>query len=295
MILLEIDRQVHLALPDSVFYRAAEVCLRVMNISSPCSLSLTLADDSGIRHINKTWRNTDKVTDVLSFPSLPVTPDALFHDQDEKTQQAWDSETGAFFLGDIIINVHQANKQATDYQHALFREMTYLFVHGMFHLLGYDHINKEDKTTMRNQEEKALQMAFETKVSDEELLQAAREARAFAHTPYSHYKVGAALLCTDGTLYTGCNVENASYGLTNCAERTAVFKAISEGNKTFEAVAIAADQTAPWPCGACRQVMTEFAPKMRVLITWGENNVEKTTLDALLPHGFLGFEEDQHG
>ncbi len=74
-----------------------------------------------------------------------------------------------------------------------------------------------------------------------------------------------------------------------------MFKAISEGNKTFEAVAIAADQTAPWPCGACRQVMTEFAPKMRVLITWGENNVEKTTLDALLPHGFLGFEEDQHG
>ena len=89
MILLEIDRQVHLALPDSVFYRAAEVCLRVMNISSPCSLSLTLADDSGIRHINKTWRNTDKVTDVL-VSSLPVTPDALFHDQDEKTQQAWD-------------------------------------------------------------------------------------------------------------------------------------------------------------------------------------------------------------
>lgn len=292
--ILEVDRQVNLDIPDDAFLRAAKACKRVMNIQSPCSLSLTLTDDEGIRRINQMWRNLDNATDVLSFPGLPLTPESLFDEQTPEAQKIWDSEIGAFFLGDIIISVPRAIIQAHQYQHALLREMTYLFVHGLFHLFGYDHINKEDQTIMRKQEEQALQMAFEKDAIEEELLEAARSARDFAYSPYSNYKVGAALLCEDGTVYTGCNVENAAFGLTNCAERTAVFKAVSEGNKAFKAIAIAADQTAPWPCGACRQVLVEFAPKLRVLVTWGDHQVEKTTLDELLPHGFSGFKEDQH-
>lgn len=295
MMQLEIDYQVPSDIPEEVFYKAARACLQTMGISLRCSLSLTLTDDEGIRAINRTWRQMDKSTDVLSFPSLPLSPGQLFDESLDIVSQVWDSESGSYFLGDIIINLPQARRQAAAYGHSLFREITYLFVHGMFHLFGYDHMTKEDQANMRNQEEKALQTAFLHTTREEELLSMAREARNNAYTPYSKYNVGAALLGKDGKVYTGCNVENASFGLTNCAERTAVFKAVSEGQRAFEAIAIAADQTAPWPCGACRQVLNEFAPNLKVLITWGENQVADTTLDALLPHSFIGFEEDQHG
>lgn len=295
MISLEISRLVEAELPDSIFLRAAQACGDTMGTSLPLGIVLTLTDDAGIRQINHDWRGLDQATDVLSFPSLPLSPGRLFRQDLPDLHQAWDSDSGSYFLGDIIINVAQARRQAAAYRHSLFREMTYLFVHGVFHLFGYDHMTKEDQTDMRKQEEQALQTAFFPTARDEELLAAAREARNRAYTPYSRYNVGAALLGKDGKIYTGCNVENASFGLTNCAERTAIFKAVSEGQREFEAIAIAADQTAPWPCGACRQVLNEFAPKLKVLITWGKDQVDETTLDALLPHSFTGFEEDQHG
>ena len=92
------------------------------------------------------------------------------------------------------------------------------------------------------------------------LLTAAAEASRNAHAPYSHFHVGAALMTEDGTVFTGCNVENISYGLTNCAERTAIFKAVSEGHRRMTAIAItcADEMVFPYPCGACRQVMAEF-------------------------------------
>ena len=117
-----------------------------------------------------------------------------------------------------------------------------------------------------------------------ELVKMALEAREMAYTPYSHHKVGAALLCKDGTVIKGCNIENASFGLSNCAERTAVFKAVSEGALSFEAIAIAAN-TKAWPCGACRQVLNEFSPHMRVLVTW-DGHVEMMNLSDLLPGAF---------
>ena len=127
----------------------------------------------------------------------------------------------------------------------------------------------------------------------EQLIELAKEAMTHAYIPYSGYKVGAALLCADGTVYQGCNIENAAFGLTNCAERTALFKAISVGDIEFDAIAISADATPPWPCGACRQALSEFAPNIRVLISWsdGKENAE-ATLDQLLPHSFLNFVED---
>ncbi|MCK8826916.1 cytidine deaminase [Natroniella acetigena] len=102
----------------------------------------------------------------------------------------------------------------------------------------------------------------------EKLIAEAKQAREKAHVPYSNFKVGAALLTTDGEIYTGCNVENSSYGLTNCAERTAIYKAVSEGDKEFEAIAIIADtEGACSPCGACRQVILEFGSEIDVIMT----------------------------
>ncbi|HEY8530317.1 MAG TPA: cytidine deaminase [Paenibacillaceae bacterium] len=122
----------------------------------------------------------------------------------------------------------------------------------------------------------------------EALLEAAREARKRAYAPYSRFPVGAALLAGDGTVYAGCNIENASYGLCNCAERTALFKAVSEGVREFRALAVVADTEGPVsPCGACRQVMFELCPEdMPVLLANLAGERLETTVGELLPHGF---------
>lgn len=119
-----------------------------------------------------------------------------------------------------------------------------------------------------------------------ELLAAAKEGRNMAYTPYSHFAVGAALLCHDGRIYTGGNIENASYGLTNCAERTVIFKAVSEGYTQFKAIAIVADTKEPCsPCGACRQVMSEF--KIPLVIMGNlKGDIETTSWQELLPYNF---------
>ena len=122
-------------------------------------------------------------------------------------------------------------------------------------------------------------------MTDRELLDMAIKAREFAYVPYSGYRVGAALECEDGTVYTGCNIENAAYGNTICAERTALGKAVSEGARRFTRIAIASSGSAPYPCGACRQSLNEFAPDLLVLVTW-DGNVEQARLSDLLPHGF---------
>ncbi len=104
-------------------------------------------------------------------------------------------------------------------------------------------------------------------MTDKELLEIADKAMENAYAPYSKFKVGAALLCSDGTVFTGCNIENASFGATNCAERTAIFKAVSEGYRDFEAIAIVSSGGGEtYPCGICRQVMGEFAPKLRIIL-----------------------------
>ena len=122
------------------------------------------------------------------------------------------------------------------------------------------------------------------------LLKRAVETMGNAHAPYSNYSVGAAVLTESGEVFVGCNVENASYGLTNCAERTAVFSAIAAGHKRFTAVAIVAAQApTPYPCGACRQVMAEFmAPDCAVYVAPASDlgAVRETSVGALLPHSF---------
>lgn len=109
----------------------------------------------------------------------------------------------------------------------------------------------------------------------QKLIRLAFEARNFAYAVYSNYPVGAALLCADGTIYTGCNVENAAYSPGNCAERTAVFKAVSEGNKDYIAIAIVGGQGCTSPCGVCRQVLREFVNPEEFLIIMPNNDNNK--------------------
>ena len=123
---------------------------------------------------------------------------------------------------------------------------------------------------------------------DRALTEQAAQARGLAYAPYSDFAVGAALLGRSGRVYTGCNVENASYPLSMCAERTALFKAVSMGERQFEAIAVVTS-TGAMPCGACRQVLREFAgPEgdLRVLIADLEGNIRTFTINELLPEGF---------
>lgn len=130
-------------------------------------------------------------------------------------------------------------------------------------------------------------------IENSELIKLALEARKMAYTPYSGFKVGAALLTKEGKVYQGCNIENAGYTPTNCAERTAFFKAVSEGEREFEAIAIVGGKGElpddyAWPCGVCRQVMMEFCdPKsFRVITAISETEYVERTLSEMLPHGF---------
>jgi len=120
----------------------------------------------------------------------------------------------------------------------------------------------------------------------ERLIRAARDVRKRAHAPYSKYRVGAALLTQDGKIITGCNVENASYGLTICAERGAICSAVAQGHRKFVALALVSSSGAG-PCGACRQVLVEFAPEMpvRIVLPAGKKH-RQSTVEELLPSRF---------
>ena len=127
----------------------------------------------------------------------------------------------------------------------------------------------------------------------QQLIRAAFAARRFAYTPYSHFKVGAALLAQNGQVFTGCNIESASYSPTNCAERTALFKAVSEGVTEFSAIAIVGrregevNRIVTSPCGVCRQALFEFCgPELTVIMARSEEDYLETTLGELLPYGF---------
>ncbi len=120
-----------------------------------------------------------------------------------------------------------------------------------------------------------------------QLIKLAQEAAKKAYAPYSGFNVGAALLCKSGNVYTGCNVENSSYGASNCAERTAVFKAVSEGEREFVKIAIVSEKGGlTFPCGICRQVLSEFMPNGRIVLYSDEQGIKEFTLNELLPYAF---------
>jgi cytidine deaminase len=126
------------------------------------------------------------------------------------------------------------------------------------------------------------------RISDDELVERAKEARSVAHAPYSSFEVGAALVTSDGRLFTGCNIENSTYGLTMCAERVAIFKAVSEGAREITKIAVVADYSNPTPpCGCCRQMIWEFASDdAEVILANLSGDVQKFAIKELFPEAF---------
>lgn len=119
------------------------------------------------------------------------------------------------------------------------------------------------------------------------LIEAAKDAAKFAYVPYSSFPVGAAVLCSDGQIFSGTNIENASLGGTVCAERVAIFKAVSEGHTSFTALAVYNENTLAYPCGICRQVMQEFSEDILIIVA-SDYSVKKHKLSELLPYAFNG-------
>ena len=123
--------------------------------------------------------------------------------------------------------------------------------------------------------------------TDKQLIDLAKKQLEFSYAPYSKFHVGAVLLTESGKVYLGCNIENASYGACNCAERTAVFKAVSEGEKGFLKIAIVSSAGGlTYPCGICRQVLAEFAPEIEVILEDTDESIKSFRLDELLPYTF---------
>ena len=123
-------------------------------------------------------------------------------------------------------------------------------------------------------------------MNNKELYLEAKKAMENAYTPFSHFNVGAALLTEEGEVFTGCNIENSSYGATICAERTACVKAVSEGKRNYKKIAVVCHDGAVTPCGICRQFLYEFSPKLKVITGDNEDNLREYTLDELLLDGF---------
>ncbi len=264
---------------------AADAAERTEGVTVPAAVHVSVTDDDGIHVLNREQRGIDRATDVLSFPTVLYPRDMTAGKSPELLRQEYDPDEGAAYLGDIVISMDHVRSQAAEYGHSLERELCYLLVHGLFHLFGYDHMEETEKREMRGMEEKTLNEIQMQAYDRNELIARAREAMTYSYSPYSHYRVGACLLTKSGKMYTGCNIESASYGATNCAERTALFKAVSEGEREFEAIAVVTEKFLGWPCGICRQALYEFAPELQVIVACGDE-VHSAPLNELLPHGF---------
>jgi len=257
--ILDIEDELHLLDDEAraLMQRCADSAQQTEGVMQPLGVFVRIVNDDEIQIINREQRGKDASTDVLSFPTVNYPKGKYAGSCEKLLRREYDPEMGACLLGDIIISMDHVRAQAAEYGHSEQRETGYLLTHGLFHLMGYDHMTQTDKPVMRAMEEKALAAIGLTReenaVTDERLLEMAVGMLEYSYVPYSHYAVGAALLAKDGRVFTGCNVENAAYGNTMCAERTALFKAVSEGAQEFEAIAIAARGSAPFPCGARRQ------------------------------------------
>lgn len=270
-----------------VFAALGDLATAAETLNGRYQAGFVLTDDEGIAAINLQQRGIDRPTDVLSFPSAHF-PGGTARQHPQRLRREMDIDTGCMHLGDIVISLPRAAEQAASYQHSLMRELGFLFTHGLLHLMGYDHETDNERAAMREMEEMIMaQSGLSRELSDVDfaLIKGAREAMQSAYAPYSKYKVGACVHTTDGHIHKGCNVENASFGMTICAERNAMTTAVTEGMHGIDAIAIAADGPVPYPCGACRQFMREFAKDMRVILVNGDD-IRVTSLEQLLPDSF---------
>ena len=268
--------------------RVAAACFAEEGIDG-AGFTVRIVSDAAIRALNRDARGVDRVTDVLSFPAVAYPAGRTARDCPKRLRREYDPSMGRINLGDCVIDLDRARLQAAEYGHSLTRELSYLTAHSAFHLMGYDHMQEEDKKVMRAMEEKALGRLGITREDGPDydgLFALACEAMQRAYSPYSKFKVGACILAEDGRTFQGCNFENASYGATICAERCAAGNAIVNGARRFRAIAIVGSTAVAWPCGICRQVLREFSnPSLPVIVgEFGKGYVVKT-LGELLPEG----------
>lgn len=227
-------------------------------------ISLSFVTPEEIRTLNRDYRDKDEETDVLSFPADEEAPDI-------------------YLLGDIVISTDRAEEQAREIGHGLDEEIRYLAIHSLFHLLGYDHMDDESKRIMREREKETL--ALRKRIDT--LAERALEAKTHAYISYSHFHVGAALETEDGEIFTGANIENASYGVTRCAEQVAMLKMAYEGARRVRILAVTGDADYTYPCGVCRQMLREFADEDTVIaIVNDRSDFRLHTLDEILPYSF---------
>ncbi len=265
----------------------AAACVEAEGLSVPVYACLRLIGDEEIHLVNRETRGVDRPTDVLSFPAVSY-PRGTARDNAARVRREYDPDVGACCLGDILISLPRARAQAREYGHSIRRELCYLTAHAMFHLMGYDHETGDEKAAMRAMEERALRLLApreeETMMDDQALYDLACSMQERSYCPYSNFHVSAALLCEDGRVFTGVNVENSSYGATICAERSAVCAAVTQGARRFTKIAIVGSSADAWPCGVCRQVLAEFAaPGMEVIVGTAGGPWQKKLLSDLLP------------
>lgn len=280
--------------------KAATLCVQKEGIDEECcAVSVSFVDAERIHELNREYRGVDRVTDVLSFPQFESPEDI-----EDEIEQIGEAE-----IGDVVINRQRAMEQAIAFGHSYERELIYLFVHSILHLLGYDHMEDDEKAVMRSREEEIMDELGIPRRTDEAapaaadpghqagrpglgsaaqrtLFEAAATACGNAYAPYSHFRVGAAILTGDGSVYTGINIENASYPAGICAERVAAAKAIAEGKRDFQAIAVASPDGEPSMCGICRQFLSEFSTDMLVIYGSDITTRKTATLGDLLPSGF---------
>ena len=272
---------------EALLNTVAEACFRTEGIEG-AGFAVRIVDDAAIQALNREMRNIDRPTDVLSFPTVQFPAGKTARNCPKRLGREFDPYLGCVNLGDCVINLDRARQQAEEYGHSLTRELSYLTAHSAFHLMGYDHMNEEEKAVMREMEERALESVGitrdESAVSYDRLFQLACEAMQNSYSPYSHFKVGACILTADGRTCKGCNFENASYGATICAERCAASCAIAAGARRFVAIAVVGSTAVAWPCGICRQVLREFSDLSLPVIVgaYGKGYTVKT-LGELLP------------
>jgi len=275
---------------EALLERVADACFDAEGVKG-AGFCVRIVNDDQIRALNLAQRGIDSPTDVLSFPAVSYPQGKTARDCPRRVSREYDPAMDCANLGDCVINLGRARTQAEEYGHSLRRELAYLTAHSAFHLMGYDHMNEEEKAAMRSMEERALHAVGITREGDmpshEQLFALACEAMQNSYSPYSHFRVGACILAADGRTFKGCNFENASYGATICAERCAASCAIAAGARRFAAIAIAAEKTASWPCGICRQVLREFSDlSLPVIVGQCGKGFTVRTLGELLPESF---------
>ena len=272
---------------EQTLSRVASACFEAEGIEN-AGFAVRITDDDTIQALNRDMRGIDRVTDVLSFPTVQFPAGKTARQCPKRLRREYDPYLGCINLGDCVINLNRAREQAEAYGHSLTRELSYLTAHSAFHLMGYDHMTEEDKTTMRSMEEKTLGQLGITRedIDCDGLFRLACEAMQMAYCPYSKFQVGACILAEDGRTFKGCNFENASYGASICAERCATGNAIINGARRFRAIAVVGSKAVAWPCGICRQVLREFSdPNMPVIVgEYGKGYVVRS-LNELLPEG----------